>query len=416
MRPLKPLRGAVVALALAFFSACSAAPAASPSREFRTPADVLLPVEALIVRGVVPPRTTLDALLRGHGVEAEAVMRVVEASRHVFDPRHLRSTQPYEIERTVLGALRRFEYEMDEDRFLRVTDLAPGAAEMKAEVVPIPKTRESAVAAAAITTEAPSLFAAMKEAGQGPELAIALASIFSGDVDFNSEVQLGDRLAVVFDRVVREGRAATYGEIRAAQFVNEGRVLHAVLFAPPGAKPGYYDEQGRSLKRFFLKSPLKFEPRVTSGFSLRRMHPVLHTARAHRGVDYAAGYGAPVVAVAPGTVVSASYDDTNGRMVRLRHASGYETHYLHLSGFARGIRAGLRVDQSDVIGYVGSSGLSTGTHLHYGLTKNGAYVNPIVEHRRMPPGEPIPPEAMAAFHIVRDKALADLASVASRLR
>jgi murein DD-endopeptidase MepM/ murein hydrolase activator NlpD len=142
------------------------------------------------------------------------------------------------------------------------------------------------------------------------------------------------------------------------------------------------------------------------------MHPVLHTARAHRGVDYAAAYGAPVVSVAPGVVVSASYDNTNGRMVRVRHASGYETYYLHLSGFARGIRAGVRVDQSDVLGYVGSSGLSTGTHLHYGLTKNGAFVNPIAEHRRMPPGEPIPPEAMAAFGIVRDKALADLTSVA----
>jgi murein DD-endopeptidase MepM/ murein hydrolase activator NlpD len=251
----------------------------------------------------------------------------------------------------------------------------------------------------------------MKAAGEGPDLAVAVAAIFSGEIDFNSEVQLGDRVTVAFERVVRgEGRPQAYGDISAARFVNEGRVLQAIRFTPPVGKPGYYDADGRSLKRFFLKSPLKFEPRVTSGFSSRRMHPVLHTARAHRGVDYAAAPGSPVVAVAHGTVVAASYDQTNGRMVRVRHSSGYESYYLHLSGFGRGIRAGARVDQSDVIGYVGSTGLATGPHLHYGLTKNGAFVNPIAEHRRMPPGEPIPASLMEAFRAVRDRALAELAS------
>ena len=310
-----------------------------------------------------------------------------------------------------MGALRRFEYRIDSDTFLRVGPVSPQAEEVTAEVLPIPKTREPGAAAASITSSAPSLFAAMKAAGEGSDLAVAVASIFSGDIDFNSDVQLGDSLSVVFERVVREGRPGEYGEIRAAQFVNEGRVLRAVLFAPPGGKAAYYDEEGRSLKRFFLKSPLKFEPRVTSGFSMRRMHPVLHSARAHRGVDYAAGSGSPVVSVAPGTVMSASYDETNGRMVRVRHASGYESYYLHLSGFARGIRAGVHVDQTEVIGYVGSSGLATGPHLHYGLTRNGVFVNPIAEHRRMPPGEPIPPIAMPAFRAVRDRALADLAAV-----
>ena len=120
------------------------------------------------------------------------------------------------------------------------------------------------------------------------------------------------------------------------------------------------------------------------------------------------GPAAPVVAVASGTVVSASFDSTNGRMVRLKHPSGYQSYYLHLSGFASGIRAGAHVDQNDVIGFVGSTGLSTGTHLHYGLTKNGAFVNPLVEHRNMPPGEPVAPSAMAAFNEVRDRALRDL--------
>lgn len=147
---------------------------------------------------------------------------------------------------------------------------------------------------------------------------------------------------------------------------------------------------------------------------MSRMHPVLHTSRAHRGVDYGAPTGAPVVAVASGTVVSVTYDGSNGRMVRLRHGSAYQTYYLHLSRFAAGIRAGGHVDQGDVIGYVGSTGLATGPHLHFGLTKNGAFVNPIAEHRKMPPGEPIPESSMAAFGAVRDKALSELAAAARR--
>jgi murein DD-endopeptidase MepM/ murein hydrolase activator NlpD len=174
--------------------------------------------------------------------------------------------------------------------------------------------------------------------------------------------------------------------------------------------PSYYDELGRSLRRFFLKSPLEFEPRVTSGFSLSRMHPVLHVSRAHRGVDYGAPTGAPVVSVAPGTVVSASYDAANGRMVRVHHASGYESYYLHLSAFATGIRAGVHVNQGQRVGFVGSSGLATGPHLHYGLTKNGTFVNPLLEHKNMPPGEPIPASAMLEFAAVRDRELAALAT------
>jgi murein DD-endopeptidase MepM/ murein hydrolase activator NlpD len=172
--------------------------------------------------------------------------------------------------------------------------------------------------------------------------------------------------------------------------------------------PGYFDEQGRSLRRFFLRSPLKFEPRITSRYSLRRLHPVLHTSRAHRGVDYGAPTGAPVVAVANGSVISATYDEANGRMVRLRHASGYDSYYLHLSAFGPGIRRGERVSQGQTIGLVGSTGLATGPHLHYGLQKNGAWVDPLREHRNMPPGEPVPAGAMETFLAARDAALGRL--------
>jgi murein DD-endopeptidase MepM/ murein hydrolase activator NlpD len=143
------------------------------------------------------------------------------------------------------------------------------------------------------------------------------------------------------------------------------------------------------------------------------MHPVLHTARAHRGVDYAAPTGAPAVAAAAGVVVSASYDGSNGRMVRLRHASGYESFYLHLSAFGPGIRAGVRVEQGQTVGLVGATGLATGPHLHYGLTRNGVFVNPLREHMNQPPGEPVPASAMAAFTSERDRALAGLAPKAN---
>jgi murein DD-endopeptidase MepM/ murein hydrolase activator NlpD len=397
----------------ALFAIWIAAPACGLPEEPRRAAravDVSLPLETLLVQGVVPPRTTLDALLRSHGLEADVTVRVVDAVRGVFDPRRLRSLQPFQLERTVVGALRGFEYEIDADSFLRVRPVGPSAEAIHAEVLPIPKTREMASVAGEINADAPSLFAAMKAAGGSDDLALTLAGIFSGEIDFNSEVQPGDAFKVVFERFRRDRGPVSLGEVTVAEYVNEGRVLRAILFTPPDGRPGRYDEQGRSLKRFFLRSPLKFEPRVTSGFSMRRMHPVLHTARAHRGVDYAAPPGSPVVSVAPGTVISVTSDSTNGRMVRIRHSSGYETYYLHLSRFAAGLRARARVDQGDVIGYVGSSGLATGPHLHYGLTKNGAFVNPIAEHRRMPPGAPIAAAAMPAFRIVRDKALAGLAA------
>jgi murein DD-endopeptidase MepM/ murein hydrolase activator NlpD len=233
-----------------------------------------------------------------------------------------------------------------------------------------------------------------------------MAQILAGEIDFNTELQPGDRYTVSFERLERDGRPSTYGAIAAAEFQNDGRVVRAIRFAPEGSEPGYYDERGRSLRRFFLRSPLKFEPRITSGFSARRMHPVLHTARAHRGVDYGAPTGAEVVSVANGRVLSATFDGANGRMVRVRHASGYVSHYLHLSAFAAGIRAGAPVSQGQTVGRVGSTGLATGPHLHYGLTKNGTFVNPLQEHRNMPPGEPVPSRDLPEFARVRDRALA----------
>jgi len=406
-------RGWWVGLLALTMSGCGAEPAGDPdgppsvlSSELR---DIVLPPDTTQISGLVPRSTTLDTLLRGHGVADDAAVAVVSAARTVFDPRRLRALQPFSIERTVEGTLRFFQYEIDNDRFLRVAPSVAGSAVLAATVVPIPKTLEHLTAAGRIDAETPSLFQSMAGAGEGAELAVSLAQIFSGEIDFNSDLQPGDGYALAFDKYTREGGESSYGDISAAEFRNDGRVLRAIRFTVPGGKPAYYDERGRSLRRFFLRSPLKFEPRVTSRFASSRRHPVLHTNRAHRGVDYAAPKGAPVIAAAAGVVTSASYDGTNGRMVRVRHASGYETFYLHLSAFGAGIRAGVRVDQGQTLGLVGATGLATGPHLHYGLTRNGVFVNPLREHMNQPPGEPVPASAMAAFEAERDRALAQLA-------
>ena len=165
------------------------------------------------------------------------------------------------------------------------------------------------------------------------------------------------------------------------------------------------------MKRFFLASPLKFQPVVTSGFSKARMHPVLREVRAHLGVDYRAPAGAPVVAVADGVVVSAGMSGGAGRMVHLRHANGFETEYLHLSSIA--VKAGGHVRQGELVGRVGSSGLATGAHLDYRLKKNGVFVNPVTAHRAMPPADPIPAAQKAAFETALAGAMASLVKTAS---
>ena len=243
--------------------------------------------------------------------------------------------------------------------------------------------------------------AALDKAGERIELALGMADVFSGEIDFNSDLQPGDKFRVLVERHTREGKLSGYGAILAAEFVNDGRKLRAIRFTPDGGSTAYYDENGRSLKRFFLKSPLKFEPRITSRFSSSRKHPILGYNRAHNGVDYHAPAGAPVGSVAPGVVTMAGWTGGGGRTVKVRHPNGYETEYLHMSAIA--VRAGQRVGQGDLVGRVGKTGLATGVHLHYGLKKNGRYVNPVIEHRNMPPGEPVPAGLMNVFNTERDR-------------
>jgi len=399
----KGFRAAALLLATALVTGCtgqtvSEAPGAT---------DIQLAPETELIAGAIPLNTTLEMLFTAHGLTTEVARKAIAAVRGVFDPRRLRASQPFELERTPEGELDRFSYEIDADTYLHVTP-EPSTGTLDATLRPIPKTREAASAVGRIGGATPSLYQAMEAAGERPELTIAMAEVFAGEVDFNTELQPGDSFGLVFEKFTRENRPASYGAIEAAELRNDGRVLRAIRFTPPGGKPGYYDEEGRSLRRFFLRSPLKFEPRITSGFSRNRFHPVLKTRRPHLGVDYGAPVGTPVIAVASGRVVSATSDNTNGRMVRLRHSGGYETYYLHLSRFGAGIRPGVAVTQGQVIGHVGATGLATGPHLDYRVRRSGTFVDPVREHRRMPPGEPVPAEAREAFEAVRARAIAAL--------
>jgi murein DD-endopeptidase MepM/ murein hydrolase activator NlpD len=392
----------VAALSVAATYGLSAA--AEPAAQvLRRDADIELPREYEEITAVVPEQTTLAAVMEEHELADGESAPLIEALGERFDLRRVRAGQPYRLVQGLDGRVREFSYEVDGDRVLEARREQPtGDPSFDVVIVKIPKVVELAVVEGEIDQDQSSLVAALEAAGERIDLSLAMADIFSGEMDFNADLQPGDTFRLLVEKQTREsGAFAGYGPVLAAEFVNAGRRVRAVRFAPPDGAPDYFDEAGRSLKRFFLKSPLKFEPRVTSSFSSARRHPILNYTRAHNGVDYAAGMGAPVGAVAGGIVTMAGWTGGGGRTVRVRHASGYESEYLHLSSIA--VRSGARVAQGDLVGRVGSTGLATGPHLHYGLRLNGRYVNPVAEHRKMPPGDPVPAVHLTVFGTERDK-------------
>jgi murein DD-endopeptidase MepM/ murein hydrolase activator NlpD len=401
----------VTAIAL---SACGAQPdpgtAMKPVQKLAR--DIQLVADTTVVSANVAAGATLASILRTNDVVTSDVAALVERAAAVFDLRKVRAHQPYRLVKTSQGLLRRLEYEIDGDRLLRIVRAeSKDDAPFVADVLPIPKSRRMAVVRGQIDRAHSSLVAAMDGVGETIDLTLALAEIFGGEIDFSTEVQPGDRFELSVEKQYREDEQfAGYGPILAAEFTNAGRRVRAVRFTPDGGSPGYYDEHGVSMRRFFLASPLKFQPVVTSAFSRSRLHPVLREYRAHLGVDYRAPAGAPVVAVADGVVVSAGINGGAGRMVHLRHANGFETEYLHLSAIA--VRGGAHVRQGEVVGRVGASGLATGAHLDYRVKTNGVFVNPIAAHRLMPPAVPIAETEMVAFVAARDRAMAALSTSA----
>lgn len=239
-----------------------------------------------------------------------------------------------------------------------------------------------------------SLFQAIDDAKESPQLVHDVVEMFASDFDFTADTRAGDRFRLVVEKRYAGETLVDYGRVLAAQYVSDAKTLTGVGYAPPRGKFGYFDTSGRSLKKSFLKSPLEFS-RITSGFTYARPHPILGGVRPHLAIDYAAPVGTPVRAVADALVLSAGWDEGNGISVRLRHRSGFETMYNHLSKTAAGIRRGARVGQRQVIGYVGMTGLATGPHLDFRVARNGIFVNPLQE--KYLPGEPISGAERAEF-------------------
>lgn len=236
---------------------------------------------------------------------------------------------------------------------------------------------------------------AVRDAGGEAALAYKIAKVFQWDLDFNRDLRLGDEFEAVYERVYLDGQYRGLGEVVAAVYRGGQRELRAYRYGEEG---GYYDAGGRPLEKMFLRSPMEYS-RVTSRFSRRRYHPVLKRYRPHYGVDYGAPTGTPARVTATGTVISAGWNGGAGRMVKVRHPNDYETAYLHLSGYASGVRAGARVRQGDVIGYVGSSGLATGPHLDYRVKHHGRWIDPQTLDNL--PADPIPLEQHDQFQVWR---------------
>lgn len=237
------------------------------------------------------------------------------------------------------------------------------------------------------------------EAGVQEATVLEVGDIFSFDIDFTTEIQKDDEFIIVYEKRNLNGEKAPDGKILAAKFVNVGQSFHAYFFDNDG-NGGYYDGEGRVLERQFLKAPLSYR-HISSGFTGARMHPITRKVSAHYQIDYAAPSGTPVVASARGTLVSAGFEGGWGNIVRLRHDNGYTTHYGHLSAFAKNIRSEGKISQGQVIGYVGSTGWSTGPHLDYGIKLNGTPVNPL--KLNLPKGQPLNEEKMKIFTETKNK-------------
>ena len=239
-----------------------------------------------------------------------------------------------------------------------------------------------------------SLFAAADAVGLPDAITMQLADIFSGDVDFLHDLRQGDRFSVLYEVRRIDGEPAGPGQIVAAEFINKGVVHRAFLWRSSDGTESYYGEDGRSLKKAFLRSPVEFT-RITSGFSLARLHPFLKTWRAHKGVDFAAPTGTPVHAAGAGKVTTAGRQGGYGNVVMLQHPGAYSTVYAHLSRFAPGVKAGAHFNQGDVIGYVGMTGWATGPHLHYEFRVDNVQRNPMT--LALPNAQPVPAGQRAAY-------------------
>jgi murein DD-endopeptidase MepM/ murein hydrolase activator NlpD len=342
----------------------------------------------------VPAGQNFVAALQNFGLSPEDAASASAAAQHAFNLRQVRAGNTVTVNRSVDGDLREIDYKIDADRMLKIF---PAQRGFSAEIKEIPSKLEVTVVTGQIDD---SLFNAVAQAGESAELAMHLAQIFGYDLDFYTDPRRGDTFRVVLEKKkYSRGQFAGYGKILAAEYSNGGKKYHALLFHDELGRPAYYNADGKSLQKVFLRSPLKFSAPVTSHFSRARFHPILKTVRAHMGTDYGAPVGTPVQTIGTGRVVFAGRKGGEGNMVQIAHPNGYETMYLHLSRMY--VRNGERVEIGKTIGLVGSTGLSTGPHLDFRILQRGQYKN--FEKLGLPPSDPITKKNLPEFSAIREK-------------
>jgi murein DD-endopeptidase MepM/ murein hydrolase activator NlpD len=299
------------------------------------------------------------------------IFQVIESSKTIYDVKRI--TPGSTIILTIDPAhqtLNRLEYRFDDHHVLVVNKTDGGYTCSQEEII-------YDITLRTITgTIKNNLFDDAIKAGGNPQLILNLADSFAWDVDFSSSLRENDSFKLLFEEIYEDGEFIKHGKILAAEFVNKGSLYRAFRFEDDRGSTGYYDDRGRSLAREFLKSPLRYS-RISSRFTKKRFHPILKTYRPHLGVDYAAPTGTPVEATSQGTIIYCGRKGNYGKCIKIRHNHLYTSFYGHLSRFAKGMKKGKRVKQGQVIGYVGTTGLSTGPHLDYRLQKRGNFINPL---------------------------------------
>ncbi len=333
---------------------------------------------------------TFSSVLSRNGFDALEVHDMGRALSAVMDVRRLREGDEVEIQFGGAGAASVLVHHGDLERVL----LLRSDAGWQSERTAVDIERRTVAVSGELED---NLFLSMAQLGEEALLTVAFANVFSWDFDFHTQSRQGDRFSLVVEKLYREGEFVGYGDLHAARYVSSlggERVFSAFLYDDPTGRRDYYDSDGKSLRKAFLRAPVEFD-RISSGFSHSRLHPVHHRRMPHLGVDYAARKGTPVYSVAAGVVVDRGWRGGGGNTVTVQHAMGYRSKYLHLSKFAKGLTVGTRVAQKEVIGYVGDTGTVTAAHLDFRLLRHGKPVNPL--RQIFPPGPPVPEEFRADF-------------------
>ena len=352
--------------------------------------------------GTVKRRTSFFELMKECGVTPGETYSLERSTKKVYDFRRIYPGQRYEIFLDGKGHVAKLKFTINEDYYLTVKKDSTGFIAEKKHF----PYRTTIKKASGIITK--SLFASLEKEQVPIEVGLRLADIFAWDIDFFTDIRKNDYFRVIYEEKVRSDGLTKTGRIIAAEFNSKGKSHYAFLFENEDGIADYYDENGHSLRKSLLRAPLKYT-RISSSFSYRRYHPILHHYAPHLGVDYAAPIGTPVKATGDGVVITASRRRGNGKYIKIRHNGNLITYYLHLSRFARGIRRGVKVRQGQIIAYVGMTGYATGPHLDYRIKKNGRFVNP--RTIKLPPARPVRKEKMQAFASLRDREMAELGNI-----